>query len=201
MRNPYDVLGINRDASRDEVEDAYRRLRDQYRDQRFETGERGEEAAEKLQELEVAYKEIINRQRSANDYYGTNENYERIKELIKAGDYDAAQDMLDDSSTRDSEWHYIQSTVFFQKSWYIEAKKQLELAVQMDPGNTKYTAALDKLNKYLASNTISPEELRTTTRPVEDASFYPQNSTCTGSCCGDVCLANLCANCLCGGCR
>ncbi len=201
MKNPYEVLGINPDATRDEADAAYRRLRDLYRDQRFETGERGEEAAEKLEEIEIAYKEILNRIRSESDYYGSSENYEQIKELIKAGNYDAAQDLLDDCSTRDAEWHYIQSTVFFQKSWYIEAKKQLELALQLEPNNTKYSNALDRLNKYLASNTISPEQLRTTTRPVEDASFYPNNGTCTGSCCTDMCLANLCTNCLCGGCR
>lgn len=200
MKDSYDVLGVKHGATKGEIEDAYRKLRDKYREQRYETGERGEEAAEKLQDIEVAYNDVIRDLGSRNDG-SDGDVYERIKELIKTGNYEAAQNLLDDCPTRDAEWHYIQSTVFFQKSWYIEAKKQLEYAIQIEPNNTKYTNALDRLNKYLASNTISPDQLRTTTRPVDDNAFYSNNGTCTGSCCGDMCLANLCANCMCSGCR
>ncbi|HPG92349.1 MAG TPA: hypothetical protein PK675_02955 [Clostridia bacterium] len=200
-KNPYDILQINSDATKEEIEEAYIRLRDIYREQRYERGARGEEAAELLQEVEFAYSEAMREVNSRHTSSEGSELYERIKALIKTGNYDAAQNLLDDCSVRDAEWHYIQSTVYFQKSWYIEAKKQLEYAIQLEPNNIKYTNALDRLNKYLASNTISPDQLRTTTRPVDDNDFYPNNGTCTGSCCGDVCLANLCANCLCGGCR
>lgn len=198
INNPYDVLNIPRGASRAEVEEAYRNLGEQYRRDRFESGSRGEEAAEKLQQLEIAYNDII-RQLNFSSSAGDS-SYDQIKELIRKGDYEAAQNLLDDTSTRDAEWHYIQSTVFFKKSWFLEAKKQLEFAVNMEPNNDKYKEALDRLNKYLASNTISPDQLRTTTRPTQDMPEY-SNGTCTGSCCGDMCLANMCANCLCGGCR
>lgn len=200
--NPYEILNLPESATRQQVEEAYRNLREQYRKDRFETGIKGEEAAEKLQNLEIAYSDLIRRFDSVKHEGGDSDNYEHIKQLIKDGNYDSAQDLLDDCVTRDAEWHYIQSTVFFQKSWYIEAKKQLELSMQLEPNNTKYSQAYDRLTKYLASNTISPDQLRSTTRPADEASdVYSGNGTCTGSCCGDMCLANMCANCICGGCR
>ncbi len=200
--NPFFVLGLNEGATKDEVENAYKVLREKYRQERFETGQRGEDAAEKLQQLEIAYNDLIRRFSFQQNAGGDSDAFDHIKELIKAGNYDSAQDLLDDCSVRDAEWHYIQSTIFFQKSWYLEAKKQLEIAIQLEPSNSKYKDALDRLTKYLASNTISPDQLRTTTRPVEEnANAYANNGTCTGSCCGDMCLANMCANCMCGGCH
>ncbi len=200
--NPFEIFGLSGDASREELDIAYRRLRDELREKRFSVGEQGQEASEKLQAAEHAYKDALNLiDRRGKDNY---DPYERAKALIREGKCDEAQEIIDGLSNRDAEWHYVQSTIFFKKSWYLEAKKQLEYAVSLEPRNSKYTEALDRLTRYLASNSVSPDQLRTTTRPASQGaptgSVY-DNGTCTGSCCGDACLANLCANCICGGCR
>lgn len=200
--NPFEIFGLGGDASREELDAAYRQLRDELREKRFSIGQEGQEASEKLQVAEQAYKDALNiLDRRGKENY---DPYESVKQLIREGKCDEAQDIIDKMGNRDAEWHYIQSTIFFKKSWFLEAKKQLEFAVQLDPKNGKYTEALDRLTRYLASNSVSPDQLRTTTRPAGQGmgvGGINDNGTCTGSCCGDACLANLCANCICGGCR
>lgn len=198
--NPYEILGVSPEASREEIDDAYRRVREELRNKRMESGLAGEEAAEKLQYLEQSYSDLIDRaRRRDNQEDSTYDPYEEIKEEIKKGNIAQAQVKLDAVVNRDAEWHYVQSTIYFKKNWYIESKKQLEFAVSMAPDNSKYTESLDRLVKYLASNSVSPDQMRSNTQTAA-APTYSNNGTCTGSCCGDMCLANLCANCICGGC-
>lgn len=198
--NPYEILGVSHEASREEIDQAYRRVREDLRNKRMESGIVGEEAAERLQYLEQSYNDLMEeadrRERQSGEY----DPYLPIRDAIKSGDLNGAQDLLDKVENRDAEWHYMQSTLFFKKNWFVESKKQLEIAVSMEPGNVRYTDSLDRLVKYLASNSVSPDQMRSQSRPASSAPVYSNNGTCTGSCCGDMCLANLCANCICGGC-
>ncbi|MDD4833090.1 MAG: hypothetical protein PHI78_05390, partial [Clostridia bacterium] len=100
-KNPYDILGIDSYATKEEIEEAYIKLRDRYREQRYQTGAKGEEAAELLQEVEVAYSDAI-REAHTRDAASESDLHERIKSLIKTGNYDAAQNLLDDCSNRDA---------------------------------------------------------------------------------------------------
>ena len=64
----------------------------------------------------------------------------------------------------------------------------------MEPNNKRYKQSLDKLTKILASNTISPDQMRTSSSSTEDSRYY-NNGTCTGSACADCLLCNMCCNC------
>lgn len=164
----------------------------------FRTVLPGEEAADKLEKLERAYSEIKRARSEYNSYGGDAEQaYAAIEEVIKNGDVNKAQEMLDNLTPRTAEWHYLQSIVFYKKNWFLESKKQLEFALSLDPQNMKYKNSLEKLNKILASNAVPPEQMRSTSAPAGNGySAGPAgNGTCTGSCCGDVCLANLCCEC------
>lgn len=204
--NPFEILQISAEASEQEITDAYNALKSKYRDQRFEPGARGEEAAEKLEQLDNAYSDALHfsqtKYRTQTSATGA-ESYAEIKEAINKGEYEKAQNALDNCSTRDGEWHYVQSKLFYVQHWLLEARKQLELCCQFEPDNARYTKALEALNKEIASNTVSPDQLRSSSKPAGGGAYTGpyDNGTCTGSCCGDMCVANLCANCLCGGCR
>ena len=115
---------------------------------------------------------------------------------------DVAQAMLDKISNRDAEWHYQQSIVFYKRNWFLECKKQLEYAIQMEPHNTKYSESLEKLTKLLASDKVNPDQLRTTERPMNQGMPAGGNGTCTGNACMDCLLCNACCNCMScmGGC-
>lgn len=197
--NAYQILGLTTGASREEIDAKYYELRAKYQKDRFLPGEEGEIASEKLQQIEVAYRDIIaemEEQTQSKTFYD-DVDYSDIQKLIANGKLDEAQKLLDERVSRDAEWHYVQSILFYKRSWFLESKKQLELACQMEPNNERYKQSLEKLTKILASNTISPDDLRTTSRPMDNGpTIGAGNGTCTGSTCGDCLLCNMCCNCM-----
>ncbi len=198
--NAYEILGLPTSASMEQVEARYKELRAQYQRDRFLPGDEGEEASEKLQQIEVAYRDILlarEEQNQSKDFF-EDKDYTQIQTLISSGRLDEAQALLDERSVRDAEWHYIQSILFYKRNWFLESKKQLELACQMEPDNDRYKQSLEKLTRILASNTISPDQMRTTSRPTNDnfGNMGAGNGTCTGSSCGDCLLCNACCNCM-----
>ena len=196
--NAYEILGLTESATREEVEERYLELREKYQRDRFLPGDEGEEASEKLQQLEVAHRDILIAMDEAEqaNTFTEDTDYTKIQELITSGKLDDAQKLLDERTTRDAEWHYIQSILFYKRNWFLESKKQLELACQMEPDNQRYKQSLEKLTKILASNTISPDQMRTNSRPTDDGRRVGAgNGTCTGSTCTDCLLCNLCCNC------
>lgn len=196
--NAYEILGLSTGATRADVDAKYKELRSKYQQDRFLPGEEGEEASEKLQQLEVAYRDILaamDEQRQSDDFTA-DDDYTEIQNLIKDNRLDEAQNKLDARITRNAEWHYVQSILFYKRNWFLESKKQLELACQMEPNNERYRQSLEKLTKILASNTISPDQMRTTSRPVDNGPRVGAgNGTCTGSACADCLLCNACCNC------
>ncbi len=128
--------------------------------------------------------------------------YRKIEDQIKADNLTEAQQLLDDMNERTAEWHYLQSIVYYKKNWYLESKKQLQFALNMEPDNKKYKNSLDKLTKIMSSKTINPEKFtsRDSSESRSSASYGAGNGTCTGTWCGDVCLANMCCNCMSGFC-
>lgn len=205
--NAFEILGLPSTATRDEVKDKYNELRKQYLEDRFKPGDEGERAAEKLQELDVAYRDAMDAidereqraNRAANADNATSDNgatddYESIRQQIKDNKLDEAQNALDQIIDRTAEWHYLQSILFYKRNWFLESKKQLEMACQMEPNNKRYKQSLDKLTKILSSNTISPDQMRTSSSSTEDSRYY-DNGTCTGSACADCLLCNMCCNC------
>lgn len=211
--NAYELLGLLSSATREEVEARYFELRKKYLNDRFLPGEEGEIAAEKLQEIEMAYRDILSemderererfetKAQTSNDAPkndsasgGFSGDFGEIEKFISDNKLDEAQRLLDNSENRNAEWHYLQSILYYKRSWFLESKKQLEFACQMDPENERYKTSLEKLTKILASNTISPDQMRTTSRPT-GGGIGAGNGTCTGSSCGDCLLCNACCNC------
>lgn len=196
--NAYEILGLDSNATREEVEQRYKQLREKYQKDRFLPGEAGEDASENLQRIEVAYRDILAsmEESTQTEDLRQEDDYTEIQQLIKENKLDEAQTSLDNRVSRDAEWHYVQSILFYKRNWFLESKKQLELACQMEPDNQRYRQSLEKLTKILASNTISPDQLRTTSRPVDNGvNMGAGNGTCTGSACADCLLCNACCNC------
>ena len=114
MENLYDIIGVSPSVSDEELDSAYKKLREKYGEERFQNGPAGEEAADKLEKLERAYSEI-KRARSEYKSYGqdSEQAYAAIEEVLKNGDINKAQEMLDNLTPRTAEWHYLQSIVFY----------------------------------------------------------------------------------------
>ena len=155
QKNPYLILGLKAEASKDEVENAYRELKAKYQELRFEEGEVGTNAAKMLDKLEVAYEECLMdlKDRESQESYGS--SYGEVEALIKEKRLDEAQEILDKMETRDAEWHYQQANIYFKKQWQSEAKIQLEIACDLDPANQKYKDTLERLKKVMNQNTFA----------------------------------------------
>ncbi|MCH5351439.1 MAG: J domain-containing protein [Clostridiales bacterium] len=145
MKDPYALLGLTRDADHELIRTKYKELHAKYSEQRFKPGAEGNRGARKLQELEEAWS-IISSEIDVAGKTANEPDYGKIDELIRAGKYNEAQDMLDSVTDRKGEWHYMQSIVFYKRDWLTESKAQLEMAIQDDPTNPKYRSSLEKLN-------------------------------------------------------
>ena len=151
MQEYYKALGLNENATDEQVETAYNSLKAKYSKDRFLEGDEGNEAARKLTFLEVAYKEI--KENRANSFGNNSSSFEEVEKLIREGNVNKAQEKLDDiPSNYSAEWHYLQSVIFYKKNWYGESRKQLEIAINMDPNNSKYITAYNKLKAKMDSN-------------------------------------------------
>ena len=156
QNNPYVVLGIREGADRAEIDAAYEKLKKEYTDKMFIQGDEGAEAAKKLTEIKQAYEALTVTENKSQENYGYKAQEETrtfadVEALIKSGNIDEAQRVLDNISDRSGEWHYLQSVIFYRKNRIAESKEQLEMAVKSDPSNVKYTDALNKMNNLGAN--------------------------------------------------
>lgn len=203
MQDIYKILGVSKDASAEEIEKSYKNLREKYLNDRFLEGDLGNQAAKKLTILENAYAEY-----KANLETDENSSYLDIEKAIKDGDIALAQEKLDAYSTRDAEWHYLQSVVFYKKNWINESKKQLEIAMSMDKENKKYSTAYTKLKEKIAFNegqfrsgnasgSQGSEQETEKTQQMGGSATGDCCSWCTTWCCMNM-ACNMCLNTCCG---
>lgn len=200
MQEYYKVLGLNEGATREEVETAYRKLKDKYSRERFLEGEAGNEAARRLTQVETAYSEIMN---GFQENDTNSADFKSVEEMIKNGRIEDAQRALDNFSERNGEWHYLQSVVFYKKNWMSESKKQLEIAMEIEPSNQKYKDAYKKLNEkiqYTENQFKSGNANASYNGNGEDG----ENRQMGGESCSEFakcCATWCCIDCLCNSCR
>ncbi len=197
MKTPYEILGLTPDATPEELKERYEALKADYSEGRFKDGEEGNQAAKNLTELEKAWADIQAREEAKQTVAeevdaAEPDDLKYVDGLIKAGRYDEAQAALDGITTRDGEWHYLQSIIYYKREWLTECKAQLEAAINCDPYNNKYKLALDKLNMVMGSNNVDPRTLGQDNINGQD--MYRQQDDTLANCCLGYCLLNSCCN-------
>ena len=206
MTEYYELLGISESATDEEIKVRYEQLKEKYSEDRWLDGEAGNEAAKMLTKIETAYREILAARKEKSQNTDGESVFEEIAKLLKENDLSAAQNKLDDCNERPAEWHYLQAVVFYKKNWTNDSKKQLEIAIQMDPDNVKYRNAYGKMNakndyqKQTADQTQNPYS-NPNNRPIDDGEQMGGNAC---SDCISCCYTYLCVDCLfslCCGCR
>ena len=206
MNEYYELLGVSETATDEEIAARYEELRAKYREDRWLDGEAGNEAAKMLTKVETAYREIVSSRKEQSENVGGENVLEEITRLLKEDNVSKAQELLDDCNERSAEWHYLQAVVFYKKNWTNDSKKQLEIAIQMDPDNAKYRSAYGKMN---AKNEYERQAASQTQNPYSNPNGEPMNGgdQMGGSACSECiscCYTYLCIDCLfslCCGCR
>ena len=203
-RRNLELLGLDDSATAEQIDAAYETLRAKYSEDRFLDGEAGNEAARMLTKIQVAHDELIAElselEKGTQEGEGT--AFERVEALIKAGDLQEAQRVMDQFNERGAEWHYYQSVLFYRKNWINESKKQLEIAMHLEPDNEKYKDAYKKLNDKIEYDSANAKTDRNTVYEGQTMSS-PTSDQLGGSFCAscvECCALNACINCLCNGC-
>ena len=147
MKEYYEFLGLSETATDVEILERYQELKAKYKEDRWLDGEAGNEAAKLLTKLEAVYAELTLSRKGQNKNTEGKGAFEEIGELLKSDKIAEAQARLDDLNERGAEWHYLQAVVYYKKNWTNDSKKQLEIAMEMDPDNQKYRSAYGKLNQ------------------------------------------------------
>ncbi len=203
MKESYELLGLDESASMEEVTARYEELKAKYNEEKWKDGEEGNRAARMLDKLDAAYAEICDDRKTASrDGASASSAFDEVASCIRSGDLSRAQQLLDAFNERSAEWHYLQSVVFYRKNWINESKKQLEIALQMEPSNEKYRSAYDKLRaraEYTTNTGGAPN-----TNPDVSAEQGKQMGGNWCVTCANACYTFFCITCfqyLCCGCR
>ena len=208
MKEYYEFLGLSETATDAEIAEKYQELKAKYKEDRWLDGEAGNEAAKLLTKLEAVYAELTLSRKGQNKNTEGKGAFEEIGELLKSDKIAEAQARLDDLNERGAEWHYLQAVVYYKKNWTNDSKKQLEIAMEMDPDNQKYRSAYGKLNQ---KNEYEQQEARKqeqqTQNPYSNKPFDEEEMQMGGNACSNwssCCYTYLCVDCLfslCCGCR
>jgi len=206
MKEFYEFLGLPETATDEEIIARYNELKAKYSEDRWLDGEEGNAAARNLTKLETAYKEIMSARKESKTNTEGKDAYEEIAELLKNDKLAEAQARLDAFNERPAEWHYLQAVVYYKKNWTNDSKKQLEIAIEMDPTNQKYRAAYGKMNAR--NEQQNQQQYQQTQNPYNRGSSYnePEQMGGGNACseCISCCYTYLCIDCLfslCCGCR
>ena len=150
LEDPYKVLGISRDASDDEIKQAYRRLAKQYHPDR-NPGDA--EAAKKMQQINAAYEKIKNPGSTQSDPFtggytseNTGDQYQQAAmQYIRFRRYQEALNALQNAPQRNARWYYLSALANDGLGNQVTALEHMKRAVSMEPDNQEYLFVLDQI--------------------------------------------------------
>ena len=202
MSDPYEILGVSRNATDDEVKTAYRNLARKYHPDIYAGNPLEDVAAEKMKEINAAYDQVMTQRKqaansgSAGDYarYSTasqqnaagESQFSYIRRLVNMRRISEAEELLDGvpPHSRDAEWHFLKGVVQHSRGWLDDAYNNFVRAAQLDPNNIEYRTALNQLQW----------QRKTGRAP---GSGYHTNTTFSNCSVCDICAAMYCADCCC----
>ena len=212
MRDPYEVLGVQRGASDDEIKKAYRAKCKRWHP---DLNPNDPTAEEHFKEVQAAYDAITkgdtgpqmggnpyggyqqqsyNRQGYGQQGYGQqgasysgsdSPEMQAARNFVVNGRYAEARRVLDGMTGRNARWYYLSSLANQGLGNRIDALQDARRAVQLDPNNTEYQMHLRRMQN-------PGQAYRTTQTTYARPGGLMQW-------CWSMILLNLLCNCCCGG--
>lgn len=164
MMDPYEVLGVKRGASDEEIKKAYRALSRKYHPDANVNNPNKAQAEEKFKQVQAAYDQI--QKEKEQGYSGSYGNYggfggyqqsssagsdEQTNYLnaafnyIRAGKYTEALNVLNSIDSKTAQWYYLSAIANNGLGNNVAAMEHAKRAVEMEPDRMEYRALLNQL--------------------------------------------------------
>lgn len=216
MTDPYEVLGLKRGASDDEIKKAYRALSRKYHPDANINNPNKKQAEERFKEVQQAYDAIMRekeggysgsgtygngpfggydpfgggfggfRRQQQNNQSETDLHLQAASNYIQSGHFAEALNVLNGISDRDARWYYYSAMANAGAGNNAAARQMAQTAVNMDPNNYQYRNLLEQLQ----SGGDWYQGMGTS---------YGMEIDPTGDCMTKACLASMLCSCLGGG--
>jgi molecular chaperone DnaJ len=169
MQDPYEVLGVSRDASAEEIKKAYRALSRKYHPDANINNPNKDQAEEKFKQIQQAYKQIMDEKEhgsssgtygsSGSSYgygygyqgraqgdYANNVELQAAANYINSGHYMEALNVLNRISGRNGTWYYLHAIANAGLGNNVNAMEDAQMAVNLEPENLQFQRLLQQLS-------------------------------------------------------
>lgn len=154
--NPYEVLGVSRNASLDEIKKAYRELSRKYHPDSYVGNPLSSLAEEKFEQVQEAYDAIM-KEKNGDYNYASNYNNNgynngdsgemaEVYNLLGRRSYSQALRLLDSMPNRNAKWYYYSAIAQVGLGNNLRGMEYARMAVSMEPNNVEYQNLVNRLS-------------------------------------------------------
>ena len=154
--NPYEVLGVSRNASIDEIKKAYKELSRKYHPDSYVGNPLSSLAEEKFKQVQEAYDAIMKEKNgdfnytdnynNSGYYNGESGEMAEVYKLLGRRAYSQALSLLDSMPNRNAKWYYYSAIAQVGLGNNLRGMEYARMAVSMEPNNIEYQNLVNRLS-------------------------------------------------------